>query len=142
MDSGTATRPPVRRDSLPPVPQLRAQIVPDDAAQRFVARLRGCAPEFAAAAGAQSAVVPEAVPPARHRRARCRVVLRFADGTESDLTFLGAAGRVPEPAGAGFDVQIRGWLVTGRRRDPAWLVRDPSAADGVVVDLTAWLAGD
>jgi hypothetical protein len=142
MDSGTATRPPIRRASLPPVPQLRAPVGSEDAAQRFVARLRGCAAEFATAAGAASAVVREAVPPARHRRARCRVVLRFVDGTESDLTFLGAAGGVPAPRGAGLDVQIRGWLVTGRRRDPAWLVPDPTAADGVAVDLTAWLARD
>jgi hypothetical protein len=114
----------------------------EDAAQRFVARLRACATEFAAAAGAQSAVVPEAVPPARHRRARCRVVLRNPDGTETDLTFLGPAGRVPAPSGSGFDVQIRAWLATGRRRDTAWLVSDPAAADGVAVDLTAWLSAD
>ena len=83
--------------SLPPVPRSRrdASVAPaertvvepasgpSDAAQQFVARLRAAAPDFAAAAGAESAVVCEAVPPARHRRARCRLALRFADDTEA-----------------------------------------------------------
>jgi hypothetical protein len=134
------TAPPARRRSLPPVPLPRARGAADDAAQTFVAGLRAAAPQFAAAAGALSAVVPEAVPPARHRRARCRVVLRHPDGGLEDLTFLGSAGRVPAPSGPGFDVQIRAWLATGRRRDPAWLAPDPGAADGVAIDLPAWLA--
>jgi hypothetical protein len=139
MESGTATLPPVRRQSLPPVPRARIGL-PEDVAQRFVARLRACAGEFAAAAGAHSAVVPEAVPPARHRRARCRVVLRNPDGSETDLTFLGPAGTKPAPTGAGFDAQIQAWLATGGRRDAAWLVPDAGAAGGVAIDLTAWLA--
>ena len=112
-----------------------------DAAQRFVARLRTAATDFAEAAGAASAVVREAVPPARHRRARCRVVLRFPDGTEIDVTFLGPAGA---PSGApsrhGFDRQIRRWLGTGQHRADAWLVPDPEAPGGLAVDVTAWLA--
>ncbi len=112
-----------------------------DAAQRFVARLRTAATDFAEAAGAASAVVREAVPPARHRRARCRVVLRFLDGTEIDVTFLGPAGA---PSGApsrhGFDRQIRRWLGAGQHRADAWLVPDPEAPGGLAVDVTAWLA--
>ena len=86
-----------RRRSLPPVPRtaidgampletvasagalalsLVGRTPPCDDAQRFVTGLRSAATEFAAAAGAESAVVREAVPPARHRRSRCRVVLR------------------------------------------------------------------
>ena len=112
-----------------------------DAAQRFVARLRSAAADFAEAAGAESAVVAEAVPPARHRRSRCRVVLRFADDVESDVTFLGSAGAPPAtPSRHGFDRQIRRWLGSGQRRDGAWLVADPDARDGVAVDVSAWLA--
>jgi hypothetical protein len=122
------------------VPRASDEPLPEDAAQRFVARLRATAAQFAAAAGAVSAVVAEAVPPARHRRARCRVVLRHLDGSQEDLTFLGAAGRVPAVPGSGLDAQIRGWLATGKQRDPAWLVRDETAADGVAIDLSAWLA--
>jgi hypothetical protein len=117
-----------------PLPEL-------DAAQRFVARLRGAAGEFAEAAGAASAVVREAVPPARHRRARCRVVLRSADGTETDVMFLGPAGTPPaEPSRHGFDRQIRRWLAAGQFCDEAWLVADPDAPGGFAVDLTAWVA--
>ena len=111
-----------------------------DSAQRFVARLRAAAADFAAAAGADSAVVPEAVPPARHRRARGRVVLRFGDGTEADVTFLGPAGEPGNPSRHGFDRQIRRWLAAGQLRDDAWLVLDPDAPDGVAVDLIAWVA--
>lgn len=111
-----------------------------DAAQQFVARLRAAAADFAAAAGAESAVVPEAVPPARHRRARCRVVLRYADGTETDVLFLGPAGEPGSPSRHGFDRQIRRWLDDGQRRDDAWLTADPDAPDGVAVDVTAWVA--
>jgi hypothetical protein len=134
------TAPPARRQSLPPVPIPRPRRVTEDAGQRFVARLRAAAPQFATAAGAMHAVVPEVVPPARHRRSRCRVVLFHPDGTQEDLTFLGPAGRVPAPSGSGFDVQIRAWLATGRRREAAWLVPDPAAADGMAIDLPAWLS--
>jgi hypothetical protein len=133
----TLTAPPARR-SLPPVPVAGASVPPEDAAQRFVSRLRAAAGAFANAAGAQSAVVPEAVPPARHRRARCRVVLRDADGSEADLTFLGPAGRMSAPAVRGFDARIRAWLATGGHRDPAWVIPDPAAADGAAIDLCAW----
>ena len=93
-----------------------------DVAQQFVARLRAAAADFAAAAGAESAVVREAVPPARHRRARCRVVLRYADGREVDVSFLGPAGEPGSPSRHGFDRQIRRWLGAGQARDDAWLV--------------------
>lgn len=116
-----------------------AELAPD-AAQEFVSRLRGAAPQFAAAAGAQSAVVREAVPPARHRRSRCRVVLRYADGGETDLTFLGPVDRVGSEAPAGFGDSIQRWLTTGQQRAAGWLVPDEDALDGVAVDLTAWLA--
>lgn len=112
----------------------------DDPAQDFVSRLRAAAAEFAAAAGAQTAVVREAVPPARHRRSRCRVVLQYADGAEADLTFLGAVGRPGTPAWQGFDEQIQQWLGTGQQRQSAWLVEDAEAPDGVAVDVPAWLA--
>jgi hypothetical protein len=85
-------------------------------------------------------MVPEAVPPARHRRSRCRVVLRYADGNQADLTFLGAVGRPGTSAWTGFDVQIQRWLGTGQHREAAWLVEDPEAPDGVAVDVPAWLA--
>jgi hypothetical protein len=140
-----------RRPSLPPVPRpARGQSLPEpvdplagtprDGAQQFVSRLRAAASDFAAAAGADSAVVPEVVPPARHRRARCRVVLRFADGTDVDLTFLGPAGEPGVPSRQGLDRQIRRWLGAGRPREAAWVVPDPGAADGLAVDVGAWLA--
>ena len=112
----------------------------DDPAQGFVSRLRAAAGDFAAAAGAHTAVVREAVPPARHRRSRCRVVLRYGDGAEADLTFLGAVGRPGTPAWQGFDRQIEQWLGTGQQRQSAWLVEDTEAPDGVAVDVPAWLA--
>jgi len=127
------------RRSLPPVPRP-ASDGDDDPGQVFVARLRAAAPAFATAAGAQGAVVREAVPPARHRRSRCRVVLRYADGGESDLTFLGPAGRPGEDAQARFDTAIRRWLGAGQQRDDGWIVRDGDAPDGVAIDVTAWLA--
>jgi hypothetical protein len=130
-----------RRRSLPPVPRPGEPTVGEpDADQQFVARLRAAAPDFAAAAGAESAVVPEAVPPARHRRPRCRVVLRYADGAEVDLTFLGPTGVPGAPSRHGFDRQIRRWLGAGRPREARWVVPDPSSADGTAVDVTAWLA--
>lgn len=148
-----------RRRSLPPVPRTAidsemsletvasasalalALVDPDDHvddAQRFVARLRGAATAFAAAAGAESAVVREAVPPARHRRSRCRVVLRAADGQVTDVTFLGSVGNPADGAQPEFDVDITRWLATGQVRDEAWLVADSDAPDGVAVDLSAW----
>lgn len=111
-----------------------------DPAQQFVAGLRAAAGDFAGAAGAESAVVREAVPPARHRRARCRLVLRYAEGAEVDVTFLGSAGRLDRPAEDGFDRQIRRWLGSGLRREDAWLVADADACDGSAVDLSAWVA--
>lgn len=110
----------------------------DDPAQQFVARLRSAAVDFAAAAGADSAVVREAVPPARHRRSRCRVVLRYPDGAESDLTFLGPVERSGRAARRAFDAEITRWLGSGQRRDAAWLVEDPEAPDGFAVDVSAW----
>ena len=107
--------------------------------QRFVARLRAAAPSFARAAQAESAVVPEAVPPARHRRSRCRVVLRHADGEQVDVTFLGPAARGQLPTR--FHEQIEEWLRSGQPRDPAWLRADPDAAGGHAIDLTAWNTG-
>lgn len=148
-----------RRRSLPPVPRTAidsampieavasasalafALSEPDvhmDDAQRFVARLRGAATQFAAAAGAESAVVREAVPPARHRRSRCRVVLRHPDGQETDVTFLGPVGSPSAGAHSEFDMDITRWLAAGQTRDDAWLVPDTDAPDGVAVDLSAW----
>jgi len=140
-----------RRPTLPPVPRpvrgrdagaaAREEESPArDGAQQFVARLRAAAADFAEAAGAESAVVPEAVPPARHRRARCRVVLRYADGRDVDLTFLGPTGEPGSPSRHGFDRRIRRWLGAGQLRDPAWVVPDPGSADGEAIDLTAWPA--
>jgi hypothetical protein len=121
----------VEPGSRPPVPRSGDD---EHGAQAFVARLRRAAPLFAAAAGAQTAVVREAVPPARHRRSRCRV----ADGGEVDLSFLGPAGSARRAAGFGAAVQR--WLAHGSPRDPAWLVPDADAADGFAVDVTAWAA--
>jgi hypothetical protein len=145
-----------RRRTLPPVPRVAGdrvtpapsrshehELLPgvdQDAAQQFVERLRTTAPEFAEAAGAASAVVREVVPPARHRRARCRVVLRFADDTETDVTLLGPTGNPATPSRHGFDRQIRRWLGTGLPRKAAWLVPDADAPDGLAVDLSAWIA--
>jgi hypothetical protein len=153
-----------RRRSLPPVPrtaidsELPLETVasasalalalsehevpveaPVDDAQLFVTRLRGAAVEFAAAAGADSAVVREAVPPARHRRSRCRVVLRHADGREVDVTFLGPVGSPSAGAYPEFALDITRWLAAGPPvRDDAWLVPDSEAPDGVAVDLVRW----
>jgi hypothetical protein len=111
-----------------------------DPAQQFVARLRSSATDFAGAAGAESAMVREAVPPARHRRARCRLVLRYADGDLVDVTLLGPAGAPGRPSRHGFDRQILRWLGAGLAQDSAWIVEDPDAPDGLAVDLTAWVA--
>ena len=146
-----------RRRTLPPVPRVTSdRVAPataralehallprldQDAAQQFVERLRSMAPDFAEAAGAESAVVREVVPPARHRRARCRVVLRYADDTEADVTLLGPTGNPAAPSRHGFDRQIRRWLGTGLPRKAAWLVPDADALDGLAVDLSAWITG-
>jgi len=148
-----------RRRSLPPVPRTAIDsampletvasasalalslISPDspaDDAQRFVTGLRSAATEFAAAAGAESAVVREAVPPARHRRARCRVVLRSAGGEVTDVTFMGAVGSPSAAAQAAFALDTARWLAGGQERDDAWLVPDGDAHDGTAVDLSAW----
>jgi hypothetical protein len=136
MATGSDDTNPVR----PPAPPRAVQDGARDLGQEFVARLRGAASDFAAAAGAQSAVVREAVPPARHRRSRCRVVLRYPDGDEVDLTFLGPADRPGAGARHGFGEAIQRWLATGQPRHSAWLVPDEDAADGTAVDVTAWLA--
>ncbi|SDF10080.1 hypothetical protein SAMN05660662_1109 [Blastococcus aurantiacus] len=151
-----------RRRSLPPVPRTAidgampletvasagalalALVQPDapmDDAQRFVTGLRSAATEFAAAAGAESAVVREAVPPARHRRARCRVVLRSADGEVTDVTFAGAVGTPSAVAQSAFALDIARWLGSGQVRDAAWLVADADAHGGTAVDLSAWNPG-
>jgi hypothetical protein len=127
---------------LPAVPLLpvpaRRPAVPQDTAQEFVTRLRASAPALAAAAGAETAVVREVVPPARHRRSRCRVVLRSAGGAETDLTFLGpVSSAAPERA---FDLQIRAWLAADLGDGGDWLVPDDEAPDGVAVDVAAWSA--
>ena len=147
------------RRSLPPVPRPAGAPSADHASARRLGHglagharrlgrtsrrsssrgIRSAAADFAAAAGAVGAVVCEAVPPARHRRARCRLVLQYADGAERDLTFLGAAGN-PTRARLGFDRQIQRWLRAGQPRDAGWLVVDADAADGVAVDVPAWLA--
>jgi hypothetical protein len=127
------------RPVVPPLPSVVR--LPDgqvDLAQEFVNRLRAAAPQFAIAAGAGSAVVREAVPPARHRRARCRVVLRGADGTERDLTFLGPVSRPAVVPDRTFEQQIQQWLAARLDGQGAWLVADEEAPDGVAVDLTAW----
>jgi hypothetical protein len=124
---------------LLPVPAPRPAVM-QDAAQEFVTRLRASAPALAAAAGAESAVVREVVPPARHRRSRCRVVLRSAEGAETDLTFLGpvsSAAAAPERA---FDLLVRAWLAAELADEDDWLVPDDDAPGGVAVDVTAWSA--
>ena len=131
----------VERRSRRPPASRRTPVEAQDPAQQFVARLRSAAADFAGAAGAESAVVREAVPPARHRRARCRLVLRYADGDLADVTLLGPAGSPGRPSRHGFDRQILRWLGAGLVQDDAWLVDDPDAPEGVAVDLTAWVAG-
>jgi hypothetical protein len=137
-DAPTDAEPAVVEPAVQAVP--RAEDADLDPAQEYVTRLRAAAADFAEAAGAESAVVREAVPPARHRRARCRLVLRYADESEVDVTFLGPAGRPGTPSRHGFDRQIRRWLADGQHREDAWLVDDEDACDGLAVDLSAWAA--
>ncbi len=129
------------RPALPPLPALlHRTTAPMDAAQEFVTWMRASAADLAAAARAETAVVREVVPPARHRRSRCRVVLRSAGGEETDLTFLGpvsSAADAPEPA---FHLQIRAWLTAELGSEGSWLVADDEAPDGVAVDVSAWAA--
>jgi hypothetical protein len=117
-----------------------ARAAAHDAGQTFVAQLRAAAPAFATAAGARNAVVREAVPPARHRRSRCRVVLRDLDGAETDLTFVGEPRQPGTPDHRGFEAQICAWFRAGQPRDTAWIVPDPDALDGLAVDVAAWAA--
>ncbi len=109
--------------------------------QIFVGKLRASARRFASAAGAESAIVREAVPPARHRRARCRVVLLYPAGREADVTFLGPASAIAgkEITMSQFDTAIELWLRAGQERSRRWLSPDEEAADGVAIDITAWL---
>jgi hypothetical protein len=140
VDAGRAQRPADAPRRRSPAQRERPRPVEQDAAQEFVARLRASADDFAAAAGATSAIVREAVPPARHRRSRCLLVLRFADDTEAEVLLLGPAGAPGFPSRHGFDRQIRRWLRAGRVRHESWLVPDPGAPDGVAVDVSAWVA--
>lgn len=126
------------RPAVPPLPAVtRLSDGQPDAAQEFVNRLRSAAPTFAQAAGADTAVVREVVPPARHRRSRCRLVLRFPGEIEVDLTFLGPVSR-PGTADGDFDAQIQTWLAGDRSNEQAWLVPDDESPDGLAVDVTAW----
>ncbi|MGY1743213.1 MULTISPECIES: hypothetical protein [unclassified Blastococcus] len=127
------------RPAVPPLPAVtRLSDGQPDPAQEFVNRVRAAAPTFALAAGAETAVVREVVPPARHRRARCRLVLRFAGEVEVDLTFLGPVSRGAVAADGGFDTQIQTWLASDRRNEEAWLVADEESPDGLAVDVVAW----
>jgi hypothetical protein len=137
-----ATVAPEEAASAAPAPVAVDATALIDAGQAFVTRLRARGAVFAEAAGAESAVVREVVPPARHRRSRCRVVLRSVDGTELDLTFVGERRRQRTSTQETFDAGITHWLAGGQQRDPAWLVPDPEAPDGVAIDVTAWLAND
>lgn len=136
------TSPAVVRRPLPPVPRSgRAHENGQAAAQQFVARMRAGAAGFAAAGGAPWAVVAEVVPPARHRRSRCRMVLRHPGGADLDTTFLGPAGRPTLAAHEWFAAEIRRWLAAGQPRETPWLVADPGTPGGLAVDVCVWTAG-
>ncbi|MGY1654037.1 hypothetical protein [Geodermatophilus sp. SYSU D01119] len=127
------------RPVVPPLPSVvRVPEGQADAAQEFVNRLRAAAPRLAEAALAESAVVREVVPPARHRRARCRIVLRAADGGERDLTFVGTVDRPSRRPGPAFEEQIASWLAAAPAEEDAGLVADDESPDGLAIDLTAW----
>jgi hypothetical protein len=68
------------------------------------------------------------------------VVLRFAEGGETDLTFLGPVSSTTSAPEQVFDLQIRAWLSSELGREGSWLVADDEAPDGVAVDVTAWSA--
>jgi hypothetical protein len=68
-------------------------------------------------------------------------VLRFRDGGESDVTFLGTVSRPALGSMPPFEASIQLLLAAGETRDPRWLIADDEAADGVAVDVTAWLKG-
>ncbi|MEX5721767.1 hypothetical protein [Geodermatophilus maliterrae] len=130
---------------VPPLPAVvRLPVGQVDAAQEFVNRLRAAAAQFALAAGAESAVIREVVPPARHRRARCRIVLRTRDGDELDLTFLGPVSRPATRPERSFEALVQQWLRAAHDSAPggrgACLVADDESPDGRAVDLTAWSA--
>ncbi|MCA0146637.1 hypothetical protein [Blastococcus sp. LR1] len=129
----------IAREPTSPSTPPRANAT-NDAGQAFVARLRAAAPAFATAAGARNAVVREAVPPARHRRSRCRVVLRHVDAAETDLTFVGEPRQPGTQDPRAFETQICAWLRAGQPRDTAWVIPDPDAPDGLAVDVAAWAA--
>jgi hypothetical protein len=129
------------RPAVPPFPTVvRLSDGRNDVAQEFVARIRAAAGDFAAAAGAQTAVVREVVPPARHRRSRCRVVLQREDGAETDLTFLGPVSRSAGAPERAFDLQIQAWLAHALGTQGSWLVPDDEAPDGFAIDVPAWSA--
>ncbi len=127
------------RPLVPPLPSVgRPREGQVDVAQEFVNRLRAAAPRFAEAAGAGSAVVREVVPPARHRRSRCRIVLRGTDGGERDLTFLGPVSRPAVVPDRTLEAQIQQWLAAAPVGAGAGWVPDEEAPDGCAVDLVAW----
>ena len=109
--------------------------------QIFVGKLRASARRFADAAGADSAIVREAVPPARHRRARCRVVFLYEAGREADVTFLGPASSLAgeESPTSQFDTAIELWLRARQDRSRRWLPPDEEPADAGAVDVPASL---
>jgi hypothetical protein len=127
------------RPAVPPLPAVtRMSDGQPDVAQEFVSRLRAAAPAFAMAAGAETAVVREVVPPARHRRSRMRLVLRFPGEVEVDLTFLGPVSRTGIPPERDVDALVEAWLAGDRSNEQAWLVADDESPDGLAVDVTAW----
>ena len=129
------------RRPLPPVPSAGdVQETRQAAAQQFVWGMRAGAADFAAAGAALSAIVAEVVPPARHRRSRCRTVLRYADGSQCDTTFLGPAGAPTLAAREWLAAEIRRYLAAGQQREASWLVADAAAPGGRAVDVCAWSA--
>jgi hypothetical protein len=127
------------RPAVPPLPAVtRMSDGQPDVAQEFVSRLRAAAPAFAMAAGAETAVVREVVPPARHRRSRVRLVLRFPGEVEVDLTFLGPVSRAGTAPERDVDALVEAWLAGDRTNEQAWLVPDDESPDGLAVDVTAW----
>src|SRR4051794_32291800 len=128
MHAGRRSLPPVPRSDRDAAPAERTVVDPapgqSDAAQQFVARLRAAATAFAGAAGAESAVVREAVPPPPHRRALCPPPRPSPANPEADVPSPARAGNPGPPPRHGFDRQIRRWLGAGlareQGRDEAW----------------------